>query len=59
MGYKVHSINGQMGEVQIDEALTGSAPTIEDSTAAAVADLVDDFNDLLAALRTRGVLAGG
>lgn len=57
MGYKVHSVNGEMGEVVIDGALTGSAPAVEDSEASNIAGLVSDFNDLLAALRSRGVLA--
>ena len=37
--------------------MAGDAPEVADSTAEAVADLVDDHNALLAALRTRGVLA--
>lgn len=37
--------------------LTGTATAIPDSTAAVLADLVTDFNELLAELRDRGVLA--
>ena len=37
--------------------MTGTAPTIADSEAADVAGLVADFNELLAALRDRGVIA--
>jgi len=37
--------------------MAGSAPTVADSTATDVAGLVADYNALLAALRTRGVLA--
>ncbi|MBB4931851.1 hypothetical protein F4561_002671 [Lipingzhangella halophila] len=43
---------------ELDEgAMSGEAPTVDDSTATDTAELVSDFNDLLAALRTRGVLA--
>lgn len=38
-------------------SMEGDAPTIADSTATDVAGLVADFNELLAALRTRGVIA--
>jgi hypothetical protein len=37
--------------------MSGSAPTVANSTATDVAGLVADHNSLLAALRTRGVLA--
>lgn len=37
--------------------MTDTAPTIADSTATDVAGLVADFNELLAALRDRGVIA--
>ena len=37
--------------------MSGSAPSVADSTATDVAGLVADFNALLAVLRTRGVLA--
>ncbi|QHF97926.1 hypothetical protein DEH18_33400 [Streptomyces sp. NHF165] len=39
--------------------MTGNAPAVDDSAAEDVAALVDDFNALLAALRSRGVLGGG
>jgi len=39
--------------------MTGSAAAVEDSEAAALEDLVTDFNALLAALRNRGVIGGG
>lgn len=38
--------------------LTGSAAAVNNSTATDVAGLVADFNALLAALRTRGVITG-
>ncbi|MGX1116405.1 hypothetical protein RKD37_001768 [Streptomyces ambofaciens] len=37
--------------------MSGSAPSVADSTATDVPGLVADFNALLAVLRTRGVLA--
>src|SRR5690606_22163933 len=37
--------------------MTGSAPTAADSAATDVTELVADYNALLAALRTRGVLS--
>lgn len=37
--------------------MAGDAPEVPDSTATEIADLVDDYNGLLAALRSRGVLA--
>ncbi|QVJ03058.1 hypothetical protein KGD82_13570 [Nocardiopsis eucommiae] len=40
-----------------DGSLVGTAPTIANSTATDVEGLVADFNALLAALRSRGVLA--
>lgn len=45
---------------EIDEGgsgMIGTAPTIADSTATDAAELVADFNALLAALRDRGVIA--
>ena len=39
--------------------MTGSATAVEDSEAAALEDMVADFNALLTALRNRGVIAGG
>lgn len=38
--------------------LTGSATAVNNSTATDVAGLVTDFNNLLAALRTRGIITG-
>lgn len=38
--------------------MEGSAPVVNNSAAADVATLVADYNALLAALRTRGVIAG-
>lgn len=38
--------------------LTGTAPVVDDSVANDTAGIVSDFNDLLAALRTRGVIGG-
>lgn len=38
--------------------MTGSATAVADSTATDAAGLVEDFNALLAALRSRGVISG-
>ncbi|MGI5153600.1 head fiber protein [Microbispora sp. CA-102843] len=39
-----------------DRLMAGAAETVADSTATDVDELVADFNTLLAALRTRGVI---
>lgn len=40
-----------------DAVLGGTAPVVNNSTAADVATLVSDYNTLLDALRSRGVIA--
>ena len=66
-GAEVSGLDGASAPVSAPVSTPVSAPvgagftpveTVPDSTATTVAQLRDDFNDLLARLRTAGILAG-